>query len=90
MTERSSEFLFYGSRSLILEKLSDIAMATLNKKEMWFPSYFKKLTREFTLTNAARAVSFDYCGFSPKRNFQHLGNYSLSLLLIFGLCTWIF
>lgn len=66
--EGSLKFLFYRTRNLILEKLSEIATATMNKKEMWFPSYFKKLTREFTLTNAARAVSFDYCGFPPERN----------------------
>lgn len=71
VAERSSKFLFNRTRNLILEKLliSEIATAALNKKEMWFPSYFKKLTGEFTLTNAARAVSFDYCGFSPGRKF---------------------
>lgn len=50
-----------------MEKLSEIATAILIEKEMRFPSFFKKLPREFTFPNAIRAVSFDYGGFSPER-----------------------
>lgn len=84
MAERSVKCLFYGTRNLTLEELSEMVTSNLKKKEMWFPSYFKNLTWESTLTDAARAASFDYGGFSSERNFQHLGNYILSLLLIFG------
>lgn len=69
MAERNSKFLFYGIWNLMLEKLSEMAIATLNRKEMGFPLSFKELTREFTLTKAARTVSFDYCGFFPERHF---------------------
>lgn len=39
-----------------------------NNNIMWFSSSLKKI-RKFTLVNVTRAVSFDYCGFSPRRNF---------------------
>ena len=85
MAERCVKFLFYGMRNLVLEEVSETAIAYLNKKEIWFPSYFKTLTRVH-FTNAAMAVSFHYGGLSPERNFQYHGNHSLSLLLILG-CT---
>lgn len=59
-------------RNLILEELSEMAIANLNKREMWFPLYSKKFTREFALANVARATSFDYSASCQKEIFNTL------------------
>lgn len=70
--------------SLVLEQLSEIATATLRRKEMQFPSFSQTLPSEVTSPMLLQPFLFIPAASLQREHFEHLGDESLLLLLIFG------